>query len=68
MLFSKLKMIRSTAVVLMDPFFSHLSIPTTSVLYKVEGTQYKICCVSKHDYRCAAVKSAPVNLTAQSGE
>ena len=43
MLSSKFKMIRSTTVVLMDPFFSHLSI-------------YKICCVSKHDYRCAAVK------------
>ena len=45
MLSSNIKIIRSTAaVVLMDPFFSHLSI-------------YKICCVSKHDYRCAAVKS-----------
>ena len=51
-------MIRSTTVtfVLKDPVFSHLSIPSTSVLYKVEGTQYKLCCVSKLDYRCDAVE------------
>ena len=26
-----------------------------SILYKVEDTQYKIYCVSKHDYRCVCV-------------
>ena len=40
----------------MDPTFFYLSISHTSVLHKVEGTQYKICCVSKHGYRCAAVE------------
>ena len=36
-------------------FFSHVSIPSTSMLYKAEGTQNKIICyVSKHNYRCAA--------------
>ena len=45
-----------TAVVLMDPFSSHLSIPYPSALYKVEGTRYKICCVSKQDFHCAAVE------------
>ena len=44
------------AAVLMDPFFFRISIPYTSVLYKVEGTQYKICCFPKHDSRCAAVE------------
>ena len=45
-----------TTVVLMDPFPPPLSIPYTSVLHKVEGTRFKICYVSKHDYRCAAVE------------
>ena len=26
------------------------------MLYKVESIEYKSCCVSKHDYRCAAVE------------
>ena len=43
------------SVVLMDPGFSHLCIPYTSIIlrtiYNVEGTQYKICWVSKHNYR-----------------
>ena len=35
-------MIRSTAAVVpMNPVISLLCIPSTSVLYKVEGTQYK---------------------------
>ena len=47
----------TTAVVLMGMIFSHLSVPYTSILYKVEGAQYKIYCVLKHGYRCAAVES-----------
>ena len=33
-----------TAVVLRARFFPHLFIPYTSILYKVEGTQFKTCC------------------------
>ena len=46
-----------TAVALIRTrIFSHLSIPYTSVRYKVEGTQYNICCASKYDYLCADVE------------
>ena len=46
----------TAAAVLMDPVCSLLSIQNTCILCKVESTQYKIDCVSKHDYRRAAVE------------